>query len=71
MIRVPVGFQSLAIQQEYLDVSPVEFFVHGRKGIRLSDALQGYFVGLQDAESEALHAPSSKISYRVEVGWVV
>ncbi|KAF7790778.1 hypothetical protein EIP86_001735 [Pleurotus ostreatoroseus] len=46
---------------------PITFFANGRKGILLSDALAGAFVGLTDAEQ--LVGPlsnSDKVTYRIQ-----
>ena len=55
-----VGFQLLQLQ-------PIEFFVRGRKGLNLRDALRDNFAGLSGQDDRIMQDRGTKVSYRLEV----
>ena len=50
-----------------MHIPDIEFWVAERKGFRLYDALRNNFSGLVDADSEAMHPSSAKVTYMIEV----
>ena len=49
----------------------IEFWVYGRRGINLLEAMRGNFVGLDDPSTAVMHATGAKISFRLEVLFLI
>jgi hypothetical protein len=47
-----------------------DFWVHGVQGVRLLDALKGDLTGLESCDSEVMHAPSAKVTYKIDASSV-
>ncbi|KAI0085694.1 hypothetical protein BDY19DRAFT_965164 [Irpex rosettiformis] len=66
LTEIPRTNTSLPTQNEFLQCPSIQFWVDGKQGVRLLDALQGDVAPLQDGDEEVMHASSAKVSYRVE-----
>jgi hypothetical protein len=77
MPTIPAPRRILIPQREYTahahdamfiaSQSPIEFWVDGRKGIRITDAFNDNFQYLQDASATPLENVKLKVSVRIEV----
>ena len=67
-LPVPQRQYQANIQRNHIrNIPPVEYFVNGRRGIKLTDALSHNFRGLAQAEDRLLEGFGVKVTYRLEV----
>ncbi|KAI0697164.1 hypothetical protein BC835DRAFT_1305346 [Cytidiella melzeri] len=66
LIKLPRAENSSRTQHEFIGYPAIEFWVDGRQGVRLLDALQGDLTGLAGCVVEVMHSSSAKVSYRIE-----
>ena len=69
MIEIQQGeYRANGTQILYIDSqAPIEFWVGGRQGIRLTDALDENYTGLYDPDARPLENVKGKVSVRIEV----
>ncbi|KAI0086758.1 hypothetical protein BDY19DRAFT_327483 [Irpex rosettiformis] len=68
LVIIPRPDNGSPTPRKYASVPAIDFWVEGRQGLRLIDALQGNFAGLAGPGHEVMNAVSTKVSYKVE--WI-
>ena len=64
---IPRLDDSPPVHWRFANSAPIEFWVNGRKGVRLLDAQADNTFGLADADMEAMTTPGVKVTYKIEV----
>ena len=69
---IPKPHDSSSVDRHFADSAPIEFWVDGRKGVRLLDAQTDNLLGLADADVEVMNALGVKVTYKIEVNthWI-
>ena len=67
LVLIPRPLNTSSAHRHFANSAPIEFWVDGRKGVRLLDAQADNLTGLADADIEAMIAPGVKITYKLEV----